>query len=185
MISGIAKVILRLLKWKVKGNIPHKLLKYVIIVIPHTSNWDFPLGILLRTALRIEINFVAKSILFNPPFGWIFSSLGGYPIDRSKKKNYVNSMVAMYKRLDKFALCIAPEGTRKRVERLKSGFYYIAHGAGVPIILCKFDYGSRTVTISEPFYPTGNKEKDFEFINNYYAGVKGKIPQFGYGYTEK
>ena len=170
----ISKWILRLWGFKIKGEYPHHLKKLVIAPAPHTSYWDFPLGILVRTAIGARMNFVAKKSIFKPPFGWFFRWLGGRPVDRSKSTNYVDSVIEIFKKVDYFALVIAPEGTRKKVERLKTGFYYIALGAQVPIVLVRFDFKNKEVVFSDPFYPTGNKEEDFKFIRSYFRGVQGK-----------
>lgn len=177
MLSAISKWILRCFGWKIEGHYPHELKKFVIIVIPHTSNWDFPLGVLVRSALKAKVNYVGKDVLFRPPFGWLFRWLGGYPVNRSKSSHFVDNVVDIFNKEEQFALTIAPEGTRRKVEKLKSGFYYIALGARVPIVMIKFDWGNRIVGICEPFYPTGNFEADMEIVKNFYRGVKGKNPQ--------
>ncbi len=184
MISKISAFILKLLGWKIVGEYPHHLKKFIIIPMPHTSNWDFPLGILVRTVWdpTREVKFLGKDSLFKPPYGFLFYWLGGYPVDRSKSNNFVQAVVDLFNSKEKFAIVVAPEGTRKRVEKLKTGFYYIAKGANAPIIMCKFDYGNKEINFSEPFYTTDDKEADFEFIGNHFRGVKGKIPENGYLY---
>ncbi len=177
MLSAISKWILRRFGWKIEGHYPYELKKFVLIVIPHTSNWDFPLGVLVRSALRAKINYVGKDSLFRPPFGWFFRWLGGYPVNRSKSSHFVDSVVEIFKKEERFALTIAPEGTRKKVEKLKTGFYYIALGAQVPIVMVKFDWSNKIVGIREPYYPTRNFDADMEIIKNFYGGVKGKNPQ--------
>ncbi len=181
MLSVISKSILRLLGWKITGRYPHELNKFIIVVMPHTSNWDFPLGLLVRSALKARnIKFVAKDSLFKPPFGAIFRALGGYPIDRSGGLGYVDAVVKIIKREPKFVLTVTPEGTRSKVDKLKTGFYYIALGAEVPLVLVSFDYGKKEVAWSKPFYPTGDKEKDFAEILKFFKGAKGKHPELGY-----
>ena len=182
MLSNISAIILRLWGWKIKGRYPNELPKVMLIVIPHTSNWDFPLGILVRSAIRGNILFIAKSSLFKPPFGWIFRGLGGYPVDRDRSTNFVRTMVGIYKREPYFHTVIAPEGTRKKVEHLKTGFYFIAKGGGAAIVMCRFDWGKREVVFSEPFYPTENGDADFKRIDDYFRGVKGRLPELGYLY---
>jgi 1-acyl-sn-glycerol-3-phosphate acyltransferase len=185
MFSQLSKFILWLFGWKISSKYPVHINKAVVIVIPHTSSWDFPLGLLVRSAIAIDIKFVGKSSLFKPPFGWLFRWLGGYPVDRSKSHNYVQAMVDIFNKEPEFRVVLAPEGTRKRVEKLKTGFYYIAKGAGVPIILCKFDFGNKEVAFSEPFWTTDDTESDFAKIDDYFRDVKGKNPVLGYLYDSK
>lgn len=165
--------------WKVIGDFPKQLRKYILVVAPHTSNWDFPLGLLLRNIRGVDAKFIGKSSLFKAPFGWIFRALGGYPVDRSKSNNYVDAVVDIFNSKEDFILTITPEGTRKRVDEFKTGFYYIALGAKVPLVMVIIDFANKTVSFTEPFYPTGNKEADFEVILNHFRGVKGKNPEDG------
>lgn len=165
--------------WKIDGDFPRHLRKYILVVGPHTSNWDFPIGILVRSFLKVDAKYMGKSSLFRPPFGGLFRALGGYPVDRSKSNNYVDAVVDIFNSKEDFVITITPEGTRKRVDELKSGFYYIALGAKVPLVMVILDYEHKTVRFSEPFYPTGNKEADFEVILNHFRGVKGRNPEDG------
>ncbi len=182
MMSAINSFLLRLLGWKFVGKYPHEISKLVLIVIPHTSNWDFPLGLMVRSALKADITYVGKESLFKPPFGWLFRWLGGYPVDRSKSHNFVQSMVDILNKEPYFHVVLAPEGTRRRVEKLKTGFYFIAKGAGVPILMVRFDFGKKEIVFREPFYPTDNADADFALIDDYYRGVKGRNPELGYLY---
>ncbi|MFZ4478136.1 MAG: 1-acyl-sn-glycerol-3-phosphate acyltransferase [Saprospiraceae bacterium] len=165
--------------WKVAGDFPHQLRKYIVVVGPHTSNWDFPFGILLRTIRHVDVKFIGKSSLFRPPFGGIFRALGGYPVDRSKSNNFVDAVVDIFNSKSEFIVAITPEGTRKKVTEFKTGFYYIALGAKVPLISAIIDYETKTVTLTEPYYPTGNKEVDFEHFLNHFRGIKGRNPEDG------
>ncbi|MCB0662328.1 MAG: 1-acyl-sn-glycerol-3-phosphate acyltransferase [Saprospiraceae bacterium] len=169
----ICAFLLKLWGFRVEGQYPHAIPKCLIVVMPHTSNWDFPLGILVRCSLSAKGNFVAKDSLFKPPFGFIFYKLGGVPVDRSKNNNFVTSVIDTFEKRDELKLVIAPEGTRKKVSRLKTGFYWIARGAGVPMILCKFDWGKRVVSFSEPVYTTDDAQRDFEGILDHFRGVPG------------
>jgi 1-acyl-sn-glycerol-3-phosphate acyltransferase len=172
--------ILRLFGWKIEGEVPSDLKKYVVIAVPHTSAWDFPLGVLTRASQGLDIKFIGKKSLFMPPFGWLMYKLGGYPVDRSKSKNFVQSVVDIFNQHEEFAIALAPEGTRLKVGKFKTGFYYIAKGAGVPILLVSFDYGRKVVTYDpEVFYPTDDAEADLEYIWNYYKGLRGKNPGRG------
>lgn len=183
MSSALSKFILRIFGWKIEGFDPNRLDKLVVIVIPHTSNWDFPLGLLVRKALDAEhLKFVGKDSLFKPPFGALFRWLGGYPVDRSKRTNFVDSIVDLFGRIDRLGVVLSPEGTRKKVDKLKTGFYYIALGAGLPIVMVRFDWSHKLVTWREPFQPTGDFDADLKVIEDYYRGVQGKVPENSYMY---
>ena len=183
MTKFLSKFILKLIGWKYDDTqYPYHLDQFIVAVVPHTSNWDFPLGLLVRAGLQEKIRFAAKDSLFKPAFlGKIFEALGGYPIDRSGSLNTVDAIIKIFEKEEKFKLCIAPEGTRKKVDRLKTGFYYIAKGANIPLVLCKFDYGKKVVTFDAPFYTTDDKEQDFQYISSYFNGIKGKIPANSFG----
>ncbi len=165
--------------WKLVGTFPTNIKKYVIIGAPHTSYLDFLLGVLVRSITGEKINFIGKVSLFKPPFGFVFRSLGGTPVDRSKNNNLVDAIVQIFDSKKEFRLALSPEGTRKKVDKWKTGFYYIAKGANVPIIMFTFDFGNKQVELSKPFYPTNNKEKDFEYFYNFYKDIKGKSPENG------
>lgn len=151
--------------------------KCVMAAVPHTSNWDFPIGICVRNLMDIEIGFVGKSSLFVWPLGPIFRWLGGVPVDRSKSTNFVQAVANIFKERDVFRLTVAPEGTRAKVDKLKTGFYYIALEAKVPIVLVGFDWGHGIIEFNKPFWPTGDIEKDFEYIHAYFAGKIGYRPE--------
>ncbi|TYA71991.1 1-acyl-sn-glycerol-3-phosphate acyltransferase [Seonamhaeicola marinus] len=171
----------KILGWKVVGNInfsKDKVKKAVIIAAPHTSWHDFYIGILLRSVLGIQTNFIGKKSLFRFPFGWFFRTLGGAPVDRFNNENKVQAIAKMFKKRDEFRIAMAPEGTRKKVEKFRTGFYFIAKEAKVPIIMFTLDFENKQNKISAPFYPTDNMEADFNFIYNFYKGVKGKIKAY-------
>ena len=182
MLAHISQFILKLFGWRIEGRYAAEVPKVIIIVVPHTSNWDFPLGILVRTAIKAKIRFIAKSSLFKPPFGWFFYKLGGYPVERTRSSNFVQMMVDIYKKEPRFHTVIAPEYTRSRVDKLKTGFYYLDMGGGDAIVMCRFDWGRKVVEFREPFYPTGNLEADMKVIDAYFRGVKGRNPAQGYLY---
>jgi len=174
----IAKFILHtLLGWKIKGNFPKDLKKYVIIAAPHTHWLDFPLGIGVKYATGTPINYIGKASLFKPPFGFIFRWLGGAPVNRSKSSNKVQAIVDVFNSREKFILSLSPEGTRKKIDPWKTGFYYIAKGAKVPIVMGALDFKNKQVKISEPYNLTGDMDKDFEHFYGFFRGVKGKIPE--------
>ncbi len=163
--------------WKIVGSFPD-VDKCVVIVVPHTHWHDFIIGALARKIINEEINFVAKKALFKPPFGWYFKWMGGAPIDRTKSSNKVESIASIFNEREKFRLALAPEGTRKKVEEWKTGFYYIAKTAGVPIEMIAFDFGKKEVKFSPLFFPTDDKEADFKFMRKFYEGVVGRIPEY-------
>ncbi len=176
--KAIARFILyTLLGWKTVGSFPKELKKYVLIAAPHTHWLDFPLGILIKYAEELPANFIGKASLFEPPFGFIFRSLGGAPVDRSKSNNKVDSIVAIFNSREQFILGMSPEGTRKKVDTWKTGFYYIAKGANVPIVMCTLDFKNKQAKISEPYYLTENMDEDFSFFYKYFENVQGKIPE--------
>lgn len=168
----------KLMGWKLTGNFPD-VSKCVVIVVPHTSWVDFPVGLLVRRIVGVEINFIGKKSLFKPPFGWLFRYLGGAPVDRFKNEDTVASITRIFKSRDQFRLALSPEGTRKKVEKWRSGFYYIAKAAEVPIVMVAFDFGKKEVKISDPVWPTDDKEADFKTYLEFYKGVEGKIPEYG------
>ncbi len=166
--------------WKVQGRPPHHLEKFVMIVAPHTSSKDFYIGIAARSVCHLEyVKFLGKVELFKFPLGIFIRALGGYPVDRSKNNNLVDNVVEIFKSKDRFSIALAPEGTRKRVKKLRSGFYHIAKKAGIPVVIVGFDFKRKLVDICEPFYPTQNTEEDMKFIWNYFTGITGANPELG------
>ncbi|MDV7188270.1 1-acyl-sn-glycerol-3-phosphate acyltransferase [Lutibacter sp. TH_r2] len=163
--------------WKSVGECPKHIKKYIIIGAPHTHWLDFLLGLAIKFTQKVPANFIGKASLFKPPFGFIFKALGGTPIDRSKSANRVDAIIDVFNKKEQFILALSPEGTRKRVDKWKTGFYHIAKGANVPIVMMTFDFGNKQVKISEPYYLTDNMEVDMKFIHNFYKGVKGKVPE--------
>lgn len=163
--------------WKLEGDISTSIKKCVIIVAPHTSWFDFFIGLMVRKILDIQIDFVAKKELFQPPFGWYFKWVGGTSLDRTPNQNKVEAIAEIFKSRTIFRLALSPEGTRKKVENWKTGFYYIAKKAEVPIIMVSFDYKKKTVNFSEPFYTSMDKGKDLSEIQKFYLDVQGKNPE--------
>ena len=170
-------IFFRLLGWKLVGTVDEDVKKCILMVMPHTSNFDFFLGLFSRGIIGIEMNFVAKKELFLFPFGYYFRSIGGAPLDRSGGKNLVDSIVDVFNARTVFRMAIAPEGTRKKVAQLKTGFYYIALKAQVPIIPVAFDYAKKEVRIGNPVAVTGDYEADMKVILPHFATAQGKFPQ--------
>lgn len=176
--KGFSKFIFStILGWKLVGNFPSHLKKYVVIAAPHTSWHDFHVAILARNVSGEKINFIGKDSLFKGPFGFFFRALGGTPVDRSKSNNLVDAIVDVFNSKEEFRLGLSPEGTRKKIDPWKTGFYYIAKGANVPIVMATLDFENKQVKVSEPYNLTGDKEKDFEHFYSFYRGVKGKRPE--------
>ncbi|NND62216.1 MAG: acyltransferase [Flavobacteriaceae bacterium] len=176
---GLTKFIFyKILGWKIRGQFNPELKKCIVIVVPHTSWHDFYVGVFVRRISKVKIHWVGKKELFKWPFGYYFKWMGGSPLDRTSGQNKVEAIASIFKKKDEFRLTLAPEGTRKKVDTWKSGYYFIAMEANVPIIPVAFDYSTKTVTINEPFYPTGNFEADTKTLRSYYDGVVGKVPEY-------
>jgi len=169
-------IFFKLLGWQLKGSVDPKIKKCVFSVAPHTSWYDFSLGLLIRKILDIEINFVGKKELFKPPFGWYFKWVGGAALDRTSGQNKVEAIATIFDTKEIFRLALSPEGTRKKVEKWRTGFYYIAQKANVPIIKVAFDYGKKEIKIAPPVFYTKTFDEDILEIEKFYAGVIGKYP---------
>jgi 1-acyl-sn-glycerol-3-phosphate acyltransferase len=177
LLAPLWGALLRLLGWRLEVELP-SVSKYVLVVAPHTSNWDFVIGILAAWTLGLpQPRWVGKDSLFKPPLGWIMHAIGGIPVDRSKSQNFVEQVAARFAEEDVFLLGIAPEGTRRHTQYWRSGFYYIAHQAGVPIVLIYLDFARKVVGTGPMIEPTGDIEADFEVIRAFYSTVQGKHPQ--------
>ncbi|MFT5215619.1 MAG: 1-acyl-sn-glycerol-3-phosphate acyltransferase [Glaciecola sp.] len=169
----------KLLGWKATGFSDFdSVKKAVLIAVPHTSWHDFFIGILLRSAIGIETNYVGKKGLFKFPIGWFFRWLGGAPVERKNNENQVEAITRLFAEKEVFRMTMAPEGTRKKVEEWRTGFYYIAKAANVPIIMFTLDFENKENKFSKPFYSTDDKEADFKFMHKYFEGVKGKVPEY-------
>lgn len=170
-----------LLGWKVVGNTNASMdtvKKAVIIAAPHTSWHDFYIGVLLRKVIGLRTNFIGKKELFVGPLGWYLRGIGGAPIDRFTNENKVKAIAKLFEDKEEFRMAMSPEGTRKKVDKWRTGFYYIAKEAKVPILMFTLDFEHKQNKISEPFYPTDDMEADFKFMKNFFKGVKGKIPEY-------
>jgi 1-acyl-sn-glycerol-3-phosphate acyltransferase len=175
-LRGLSRVLLKIFGWKTAGRLPRET-KYVLIVAPHTSNWDLFYGIILAFALKLDARYIAKKELFRWPFSPLMKWLGGFPVDRSLSTHIVDQMVSTFNQSEKFVLALAPEGTRHRKDYWKSGFYHIALNARVPILLAFIDFGSKTGGAGPLIYLTGNLGQDMQIIRNFYLTVKGKHPE--------
>ena len=175
----IARFLLRLIGFELFIDTENFPKKCVIIVVPHTSNWDFPIGILTRNAAGLMMHYVGKKSLFRPPFGFIFRWLGGYPIDRSKRTNTTQAIIDIYAREEEFRLTIAPEGTRKKVKRWKTGFYRIAMLAQVPIFTISVHYMERCIYFKPVLHPTGDMESEIALLRSYFDAGRGRNAELG------
>ncbi len=176
MIQAICLWLLNIFGWKINGQLPNSK-QYIMIVGPHTSNWDFVLGVVARGALAIKVNFLAKHQLFHPLWGWFFKALGGHPVDRRKNNNLVDAVADIFQQHPDFKLALAPEGTRSAVRRWKTGFYHIAVKAQVPIIAVGFDFGRRQVVIRQPLQATGDITQEMNQLLDFFRSVEGRFPK--------
>lgn len=168
----------KILGWKVVGNTNFSkdtIKKAVLISAPHTHNFDFIIGLLLRKVVDLKSNYLGKKELFVWPIGYYFRAVGGVPVDRKNKENKVETIAKLFDGKEEFRLTLAPEGTRSKVDNWRTGFYYIAKKANVPIIMFTLDYQNKQNKVSEPFYPTDNLEEDFKYMKSFFSGVKGKV----------
>lgn len=176
MLRWIGRAGLRLMGWRVEGQFPD-LGRFVIIVAPHTSNWDFIAALFCDLALDLEAGFLAKHTIFVGPFGTWLKSLGGIPVVRSASHNVVSQVAAEFARKDAMVLAIAPEGTRRKVDQWKSGYWHIARAAGVPIVPVGLDFGKRAAVIGPLRHPTDSLELDEAEFQRFFAGITPKRPQ--------
>ncbi len=176
---GLTKFIFyTLMGWKIEGSFYPEVKKAVVIVVPHTSWHDFYIGVFARRLSKTKIHWIGKKELFKWPFGAYFRWMGGTPIDRTSGQNKVQLIAQLFKEKEEFRLALAPEGTRKKVEVWRTGYYYIAWEAKVPIVPVSFNYKTKTVTINPPYQPTGDIQRDTEALKTFYNGVVGKRPEY-------
>lgn len=175
IMQRLAQAILNYLGWQLMVDLPDDR-RFVLIGAPHTSNWDGVMMILVKIALGLDLHFIGKDSLFRGPLGGLMRRLGGIPVNRRERNNFTRQMVQLFQEREELILVIAPEGTRRKTRRWKSGFYYIALGAGVPILMGYLDYQRKEIGLVELLHPTGDLQADFEKIRAYYAPVRGKFP---------
>ncbi len=170
----LGRLFLRVNGWKIDGG-PPAYSKAVIIAAPHTSNWDLVYSFAVAWVLGMKIHWVGKHTLFTVPiWGSFMRRLGGIPVDRTAPQGAVEAIAQQIRQAPEMLVMVPPEGTRSKSKGWKSGFYWIAHSAGVPIILGYLDYGRKRAGVSTALFPTGDIEKDFVRIQEFYAGVHGK-----------
>ena len=162
--------------WSVKGKIPDGN-KFVFIGAPHTSNWDFLFMLAAAAILGMRVSWMGKASLFKKPFGGLMRRLGGIPIIREQQHGVVDYMVELFKNSDQLSVLIPPEGTRSKKDYWKSGFYWIAYGAQVPIVCTYLDFSRKEACVGLTFVPTGNIKADMDRIRGFYNGIQAKYPQ--------
>jgi 1-acyl-sn-glycerol-3-phosphate acyltransferase len=178
LIRGLSKLVLGLTGWKAVGAPPPGVPKYVMICAPHTSYWDGFWMLGCASLLGLDLRFLGKHQMFVFPLGTLMRSLGAVPVIRSKRQNTVQQAAAWFNANESFLLGVAPEGTRRLTEGWKTGFYWIAMEARVPIVCAFIDYGTKTGgLLPDVIHPTGNIEADFEHIRKAYAGIVAKYPE--------
>lgn len=179
LLGWFASALLRALGWRVVGELPAQQPKYVLIGAPHTSNWDFPLMLLAVLKVGLDLHWMGKDSLFPFPFRGLMEWLGGIPIDRSQANGQVAQTVARFQASERLVVLIPPEGTRAKVARWKTGFYHIAHGAGVPILLGFVDGRRKELGFGPLYFPSGDIERDLPEIKAFYQDKQGIRPELG------
>lgn len=176
LLRGLAIVLLKLLGWKAVGK-PVEGARFVLIGAPHTSNWDFPLMLMVVLQLRLRVYWMGKHSLFPFPFAGFMKWLGGIPVDRRRNQNLVDQTVQQYNENPALVVLVPPEGTRAKVKEWKTGFYHIAVNAGVPILMGYVDAATKEAGLADFFYTTGDIEKDMPAIRAFYADKVGINPE--------
>lgn len=176
MLRLLSLIIFKLYGWKAVDSIKYPS-KCIVIAAPHTSNWDFLIGRCYGYIQKIKIKYLIKSELFYPILGFLIKFNGGIPVFRKHNNNLVDQINTIFNSSDNLILALAPEGTRKNVTRWKTGFYHMALKSNVPIVLCKLDFKNKKIGIFDKIYPSGDFEKDMQFIENSYKNVVGKIAE--------
>ena len=173
LLRAFGRLVLRVMGWRLEGEIPDEP-KLVIAVAPHTSNWDFIVGMGAMFAMDLDLGFLAKHTIFRGPVGPILRWMGGIPVDRTSHHGVVGDAVAAFDRSTRRLLAIAPQGTRRTGAPYKSGFIHIARGARVPILLATLDYGARCVRLGPTFVPGEDVESELARVAAFYANVRGR-----------
>lgn len=163
--------------WTIEGSAPTTTRKFVIIAAPHTSNWDFVYFLGAADALNLNLSFMGKASLFRWPFAGLMRDLGGVPVDRSRSGDTVQAMVDEFARRDEFMLTIAPEGTRGKAGKWKTGFYNIALKAGVPMVCAMMDYRRKVVGLGPAIIPSGDYEKDMAQMAAFFRSCTPRHPE--------
>jgi len=174
--SWFAGFILKIFGWKIEADDMSELKKAVIIMAPHTSNWDFPIGRLALLERKVSIKTMIKRESFWFPLGVVLRWLGAIPVDRANSQKTVKSITDQFDKAEDFILLITPEGTRKLIKRWKKGFYFIAQKANVPIILGFLDYSKKIAGLGPVIYPSGDYDEDMKKIEAFYSEKVARHP---------
>lgn len=174
--SQLARLILKLFGWQLVGKLP-KQKKYVVIIGPHTSNWDFFIFFLVKIAYKLKVVFIGKHTIFIGPIGWALRKLGGLPVDRRSKHNVVDMVVNEFNQRDEIVFCLSPEGTRSYLDHWKSGFYHISFKANVPIQIAFLDTTTKVVGWGPLFQPLKDKNELLKKIALFYSNKRGFKPE--------
>lgn len=175
IVRYVSTVFMRVTGWKVEGSLPSGDGRFVLIAAPHTSNWDLPYMLMVAFILRLNVYWMGKSSLFSPPFGSIMQWLGGIPVNREQSTNMVStSAEAIRSATGAMQLVVPPEGTRSKTRYWRTGFYYIALGAGVPIVMAYMDYERKLTGLGPTLHPSGDIDADMKIIKAFYAPFKGR-----------
>ena len=177
MLNYFFKYLFKLMGWKLVGEFSKDSSKTISIVAPHATWMDFPIGLGARAEIQLTnhltLSFLGKAELFKGLFGWLFKGLGGIPVNRFSKNDMVQSVVNLFNSHENLHIALAPEGTRKAVSKLRTGFYYIAKNANIPIVMIGFDYTKKVVVINQPYYVTEDMEEDLRVIARFYNTIGG------------
>lgn len=176
LVASFGRLALTVAGWKIEGNFPD-CAKFVMIVAPHTSNWDVPVGLMAKFALRLKCRFIAKHSLFWWPLGMLLRGVGGIPVNRAAASDFVDATVRIFNAREELVLIITPEGTRAKVERWKSGFHRIAHAVGVPVVLVVFDYSCKVVRLGPAVAATDDYERDLAAIQSHISASMALHPE--------
>lgn len=162
--------------WDVVGQVPIGE-KFVLVAAPHTSNWDFFFGLFALYIYRLKVSWIGKDTIFKKPFGGVMRWLGGIAVNRDSRHGVVDQIAKQLKESRKLVIAITPSGTRRTRDYWKSGFYWIAHKAQVPILCGYMDYSKRKACLGLYFVPTGHVKEDMDRIRDFYTGIQGKYPE--------
>jgi 1-acyl-sn-glycerol-3-phosphate acyltransferase len=176
LLSSTGRLVLTIMGWRFEGAVPDRP-RVVILVAPHTSNWDFVVGLAAAFALRLRVRFLGKDTIFRPPLGWFMSWAGGIPVKRDSPEGVVEAAVASFREEAPFYLAITPEGTRRRVERFKTGFWRIARAAEVPVWTVALDWSRKVVRLDPAFETSSDLDADLSTLQKRFGAAMARRPE--------
>lgn len=174
--QGFSRFILKIFGWKITGRVPEGTDKFVMVIAPHTSNWDFIIGRFGFWVMGVRVRFLIKKEAFKWPMSVLIKLAGGLPVDREQGKNITNYSIHLFEKYPSLCIAVTPEGTRRRVNHWKKGFYFIAHKAKVPLVFSYIDYKKKEGGIGPVIYPTGSYKDDMKAIYDFYKDVRACHP---------